>query len=821
MAVKTIDTSKQETNSFGETYLPDVNSATFNAVPSEVLFKKYFSELKDNFLRIILGTDSGLLVNYINIQAKQKNAYHIFIEHPEVIEYINANISYDTNKIRLLSFDDDLSTYIKQNFPVFFLTSELYLSKSFSVIDKQHDYDSQFNKVLEWFNSFLAKRSLEIGDNLFIDTTISVQAFLDNSAAILEKKIEGIPALILGGGPTLDENIEWIKVNQSKFIVIAVGRITHRLSEEGIIPDAIMTIDPTELSFSNSKDTLSFSDKSLLVSSNHPNYKLTGQWQGRSVYMGQRLAIPTVNNPPCIMPRGNTVSNFAAQFAMVIGCRDIYLAGVDFCYLASGQSHEGKSLEFQTGVSSDISTLVENFAGQMVGSNSQFELARMSFNIMIRDFKSAFEDLHVYSLSNRSAFMEHVEYKNTQKINLSNYRKDSKSCFLEALDSNLLTSDTLLIKDLDSRSSELQKLIKKIDKVQTIIHKKLNQLNPEWTDLDFINSQLYKITSRIEEALSPPLLEMIKTYGFQKLITKLADKSLLAKENNSLLELDRISYLNLISDTISALSKVLKKSEKHINIRRAEIKQSLSADLLIEYWLENDLPGRIFIWKAQFPELYRKLKSQHPALFEQTLQAYDNQFKSSKSVQQNLEKKSKDIQYFLKKINEYKNKADTELLNGLKKQFNQTESRNFEELNHYLEATIHYLEKDYTQALQLIKKVSHRGIIQFNALQLQLTISMTLKNHQTTLETFLKLCEYSASYMPNYADFLKLMGDSEASIEIYKMYLQIMPNDTESIVKLFQLITETKSQDEAKLFLKQQQKQMPDNPTINNIVSLL
>lgn len=820
MTVKTIDTSKQETNSFDETYLTDVNGTTFKTVASEVLIKRYFSELKDNYLRIIVGTDSGLLVDYINNQTEQKNVVHIFIEHPEVIEYVNTHYSYDKNKIRLLNLDDDLDTYIKQNFPIFYLTSQLYISKSLSVIDNQADYASQFRTTLEWFHGFLAKRSLEIGDNLFVNTNINVQAFLDNSVATLEKKVAGIPALILGGGPTLDENIEWIKTNQSKFIVIAVGRITHRLAEEGIIPDAIMTIDPTELSFSNSKDILCFSDKSLLVSSNHPNYKLAGQWQGRSVYMGQRLAIPTVENPHSIMPRGNTVSNFAAQFAMVIGCRDVYLAGVDFCYLASGQSHEGKSLEFQTGVSSDISTQIENFAGQTVGTNSQFELARMSFNFMIRDFKSAFKDLHVYSLSDKSAFMEHVEYKQPKEVNLSGFSNDNKKLFQEILESHLLTNESLLIKDLGYRASEIQKLLKKLNKVLVIIHKKLRLINPEWTDLDFINNQLQKITSKVKDVLSPPLLEIIKAYGFHSLIKSLANETTSAKETNNLLELDRISYLNLIKDTIQTLVQELKTSEKHINIRRAEIKQSLAPDILIEYWLEEELPGRIFIWEKQYPELYNQLKNKHPELLEQTLQAYKNQFESSQSVQQNLEKKANDIQYFLKKINEYKTQGNTALLNGLKKQFSQIEGSNIEELQRYLEATVLYIEKDYIQALQLIKKVKHQGIIQFSALRLQLTISMTLEDHQTTLKTLLKLCEYSASYMPKYAEFLKLMNNGKASIEVYKMYLQIVPNDTESIIKLYHLISELINKEEADLYIQNELQNFPNNPTLSRLIDI-
>lgn len=815
-----IDIKKQEVNKFQETYLSEINGETFKNVPSEVLFDRYFSDLKDNYLRIVVGTDSGLLVNYINTHTTNKNTVHIFIEHPEVIEYVNTHFTYDSDKIKLLSFDDDIDSIIKKDFPVFYVTGEIFLSKALSVIDGLVDYEQKFKEVLENFNSFLAKRNFEITNNIFANTNIEDQVFLDNSLASLEKKITDIPALILGGGPTLDENIEWIKVNHSKFIVIAVGRITHRLAAEGIIPDAIATIDPTDLSFSNSKDMLAFSKQSLLVSSHHPNFKLAGQWQGKSIYIGKRLATPTAKNPPTIKPRGNTVSNFAAQFAMVIGCREIYLSGVDFCYLASGQSHEGKSLESQIGVGGDAGLQVQNYAGESVGTRPNFELAKQSFDFMIRDFKKAFDDLEVSVLSDKSAFMEHVKCTDTDKIDLSTNDDNNKAVFHEAVEASLITENKVLLESLIERKTEVQKLLKKLTKAQSYIQKKTAQLNSEWNDLNFINDYLHKIVLKVENILEPSLLDMIKNYGYHKLILSIKKGTQKVQGSDSLLQLDRISFLNLIDETIEGLQKEFKKSEKHLNIRISETKQSSDPAVLMEYWLENKLPGRIFIWENLFPELYEKLKTKHPEIVKKALNNYQEQFQSAQNVKKQLQKKSKNVHYYLDNINEYRRDNKIELLEGLKDQLekNRDDSIAYRELYALIAANISYLQSDTMAALRSIDEIEKKGVIQFNALQLKLSISMSIQSHQTTMETFLSLCEYSSSYMPKYAEFLRFVGNNLAAIEIYKMYLAIVPKDSESIIKVYHLIEEFISKEEAKEFLIVKQQEQPEDIALSKLV---
>lgn len=817
--MKKIDCSKIEKSQFGEYYLSDINQNAFNKVPSEILFKKHFSETKTNYLRIIVGTDSGLLIKFLNQADTERNVTYLFLEYPEVIEYINQNIEYNKEKIKIHSLDTEgLDKYITTNFPLYYLTREMSVSKSISVMDKALDYHERFEQVLEWFYDFLAKRGYEYSGNSFIHNNISLQAFLDNSLSTLEKTIDGIPALILGGGASLDENIEWIKTHQNQFIIIAVARLSIRLLEEGISPDAIMTIDPTELSFSNSKEALKHSENTLLITSNHPNFKLAGQWKGKSVYMGERCSLPTVKNPPYVLSRGNTVSNLAAQFAMVIGCREIYLSGVDFCYLASGQSHEEKSLETKTGIIHDTTISTQNYAGENVGTTANFELGKLSFDNMIRDFKTVFDDLSVYTLSDKTTRMKHISYKPTNQIDLEGFPENNKNYFHEMLKSKLLDGDDL-IQDLNIRKKEIQKLIKTMHKALNHIHKKMKLLDPQWSDLNYINEFLEKIVEKTREITKPQLFETIKHYGMEKFILDLSSKKVEVEQQDSLLGLDRISFINLMEESINKIKDKLVEAEQHINMRLSEQKMRGNPENMIEYWMKNNLPGRLLVWKHLLPQLYTTLQDNNPELLLEAQHSYEEQFESETSVQDSLEKQSKNINYYLKQISKIRKQQDINKLEGLKTRLakNQIDSSAYYELQSLISANITYLENKYEETLKLIDSITTKSAIQFYGLQLKLGMSLEKNDHRNTIETFISLCEYSPSYMPRYAEFLNVIGNPIAAIEIYQMYLEMEPENIEGVIKLYSLIQGVHGEDKACKFLKEKIQEHPENKLLNDI----
>ena len=48
-------------------------------------------------------------------------------------------------------------------------------------------------------------------------------------------------------GPSLDENIEWIKANQNKFFIVTIGAAYKKLLANNIKIDIITTVDESDV----------------------------------------------------------------------------------------------------------------------------------------------------------------------------------------------------------------------------------------------------------------------------------------------------------------------------------------------------------------------------------------------------------------------------------------------------------------------------------------------------------------------------------------------------------------------------------------------
>lgn len=57
-------------------------------------------------------------------------------------------------------------------------------------------------------------------------------------------KFEGVPAVIVGAGPSLSKNIMWLHGARDRAVVICVDTILPALDAEGIRPDITVTLDP-------------------------------------------------------------------------------------------------------------------------------------------------------------------------------------------------------------------------------------------------------------------------------------------------------------------------------------------------------------------------------------------------------------------------------------------------------------------------------------------------------------------------------------------------------------------------------------------------
>lgn len=157
---------------------------------------------------------------------------------------------------------------------------------------------------------------------------------------MLTMAAKGLPAIVVGIGPSLDEELEQlVKLKaSSRAIIISTDAALKPLLAHKITPHLVISFDCREEQASLFEG-LETSELTLLISScTHP--KTLQAWQGSILGFNMddpmvelcNVFLPTVYpNLGCI-PSVGTVGNEAILLAWIMGCTTIMLLGMDLCY---------------------------------------------------------------------------------------------------------------------------------------------------------------------------------------------------------------------------------------------------------------------------------------------------------------------------------------------------------------------------------------------------------------------------------------------------------------------------------------------------------
>lgn len=148
---------------------------------------------------------------------------------------------------------------------------------------------------------------------------------------------EGVPAIIVGAGPSLDKNIDELK--DINAIIISTDRAYKALLARGIDPDLVVSVDCHDdhiLGYLNKVD----SSNHILAMSTAEDYKIARMWQGRILYFNMShkgvqfcdrvlpylfKKFPAVANVGCVVNTASIIANW-------MGCKSLIFVGCDFSY---------------------------------------------------------------------------------------------------------------------------------------------------------------------------------------------------------------------------------------------------------------------------------------------------------------------------------------------------------------------------------------------------------------------------------------------------------------------------------------------------------
>lgn len=154
---------------------------------------------------------------------------------------------------------------------------------------------------------------------------------------LVSKTIEELPAdlhiagseiAIVSAGPSLNDNIDFLRINRQRIRIIAINTAIKRLAGEGIKPDIVAILDPKASLISHIAGNEDFASDIPLVMT------LNSSWTFAHAYRGPIYIINNYDKTEdgFIWNFGGTVASLALDLAYYLQAGKIYLIGSDLAF---------------------------------------------------------------------------------------------------------------------------------------------------------------------------------------------------------------------------------------------------------------------------------------------------------------------------------------------------------------------------------------------------------------------------------------------------------------------------------------------------------
>lgn len=259
-----------------------------------------------------------------------------------------------------------------------------------------------------------------------------------------------LPILYVAAGPSLDENIEWIKINQDKFFIVTIGAAYKKLLVNNIKIDMITTLDESDilekLQFDN-ENVSKIGKDTIILASVMTNEKILQKFNQKNLFLFEIFTPFHLNN---IVYDGFSIGELILAILMSFNPKEIYLIGLDLALnQTTGASHSKASnsvtqvLNLEEEQRRDIFVVDESLI--KVKGNLEKEVFTTPF--FYSSIKSAeakisrkSDNTTIYNLSTHGAYFNGSIPKKIDDIDLNKFNKLglSNSDFISYLRKNSL-----------------------------------------------------------------------------------------------------------------------------------------------------------------------------------------------------------------------------------------------------------------------------------------------------------------------------------------------------------------------------------------------
>ncbi|MDQ7045233.1 MAG: DUF115 domain-containing protein [Sulfurimonas sp.] len=333
--------------------------------------------------------------------------------------------------------------------------------------------------------------------------------FLNKSLNLNNSPFKKFPFLLLASGPSLEENITWLKNNEKNFLTIAVSSSLAYLESQNIIPNIIIHIDPFEwgiVSFEK-LDSIDFIKSSLCFFSSTTPSNIMSLIDKKNLYL---FETGTNYKEDSFKPSSPCVGSLAYQLLLIMNVQNIYLLGLDLAVdEKSGKTHAGthqslKELKKNKNLSTNSFSYKESLL-DIAGNKSKIVQTTPGFYssvYVIEQFTTQLKKSSqlVYNLSSGAKFTDtitfntqdmHLKEKQIQNSKLEKFKKYLLSNSIAKLSSNELSQLKLKHQHALSLQNTLIKInIKSFPSIETYIDFIYTKIIPKQDVLTYQLSQI-------------------------------------------------------------------------------------------------------------------------------------------------------------------------------------------------------------------------------------------------------------------------------------------------------------------------------------------
>jgi hypothetical protein len=243
---------------------------------------------------------------------------------------------------------------------------------------------------------------------------------------------ENIPVLYIAAGPSLDENIEWIKNNQNKFYIVTVGAAYKKLVEYDIKIDMISSLDEKmEIANIQFKDEYlsKIDENTIFLASIMTSEKVIKKFNQNNIFLFEVFS-PFYKDNEVI--EGYSVGEITLGILLKMNIKEIYLIGLDLSLNQNtGLTHSDSSASIIDRYNLTEEQNKEIFSVRKgiikVKGNQRKEVNTIS--IFYNSIKAMEEILNenntktkIYNLSSHGAYFENSISLNLEDIKINNFK---------------------------------------------------------------------------------------------------------------------------------------------------------------------------------------------------------------------------------------------------------------------------------------------------------------------------------------------------------------------------------------------------------------